>query len=80
MITERTFPDQVIGGVDISFDDKVGVGGHFDLRLGDTFHQFDLLFPEEAGQHIFVHVLRQWGSRAIGIDGVAAEGNGNGIF
>ena len=61
-------------GINVTFDDKIGVGGNFQV-VGHAFDQFDGFFAQITRQQKFVHAIRQRRRRAKREDRIAAEKN-----
>ena len=79
MISKRPFRYQFFPRVNIAFNNNICIRRHFKV-LGKAFHQFNFSFPKKSGQHIFVHIIRQWSSCCISINRVSTQCNGNRHF
>ena len=58
VIAKRPFLAQRLGRVNVAFDDKIGVGGNFQV-VGLAFDQFDGFFAEITGEQKFIQAIRQ---------------------
>ena len=64
-------------GIDVAFDDEVGVGGHFEV-VGFALDEFDGFFAEITGEQKFVEAVGQRRGGGKGEHGIAAEEDGDG--
>ena len=58
VVAERAFVAQRFGGVNVAFDDEVGVGGDFEV-VGLALDEFDGFFAEVTGEEEFVEAVGQ---------------------
>ena len=78
VIAERAFENQLLGRVDVSFDDELGRRRHLDLRLCGARDQIDAAALEKAGEKRLVDARRQGAGRRVGQHRRPAEGDGDG--
>lgn len=72
VIAEGAFHAERFLGIDVTFDDKVGIGGDHEV-VGLAFDEFDRFFAEITGEEEFVEAIGQWGGGAEGKYGVATD-------
>ncbi len=77
VIAERAFVAQRFGGVDVAFDDEVGVGGHLQ-GVGLALHELNGFLAEITGEQELVEAVGQRRGGAEGEDGIATEEDGDG--
>ena len=74
VVAERAFVAQRFLRVHVTFDDKIGIGGDFEV-VGLAFDEFDGFFAEITGQQKFVEAVRQRRGGGKGEHRVAADEN-----
>ena len=77
MITERTFKNKILFGINISFNHKISICRYIEI-IGQAFHQFNFLFTQESGKQKLIHTIRQRGCSRIRIRRITTDGDTNG--
>ncbi|MDB6018182.1 MAG: hypothetical protein JWR19_2671 [Pedosphaera sp.] len=77
VVAEGAFHAEGFLGVDVAFDDEVGISRDFEV-VGLAFDEFDGFFAEVTGEEKFVEAIGQGRGGAEGVNGVAAEEDGDG--